>query len=68
MHRCIAQSPVAVAINGVGHVISRVMDDVEDDSPLVAAAPWAFEQIDPPATKPKRRRRATTEAEADSDD
>ena len=69
MFRCIVESPVAVAIKGVPHVISRNLEDQPADSPLVAAAPWAFEELEdleepegddaPKRNRPRQRRAAT---------
>ena len=46
MKRCIVDSPVSVAVGGVGYALSRFMADVDDDDPLVKAAPWAFVDAD----------------------
>lgn len=57
MHRCIQEAPVAFALGGVSYILSRAIDDVPDDHPLVKAAPWAFEPVDPPDVVRKRRTR-----------
>lgn len=64
MHRCIADSPVSVAVAGIGYTVWRGMDDIPDDHPLLKVAGWAFEPVDPPEVRKARRSRRDEDAGA----